>query len=194
MLARGLDEAGTVAAPSDIAEIGELFALSPAQIRRAAGRGPSGNERPHRSQGARRIGARGVYGGARELATRVEPVFGWDDLVLPAPTLRRLRELTAAIGRAIRCSRAWAFVRAAGGRASLRATVLGRVGHGQDDGGRVVARELGLDLFRIDLSAVVSKYIGETEKNLERVFRGRGGRNAILFFDEADALFGKRSR
>src|SRR5204862_4546047 len=59
--------------------------------------------------------------------------------------------------------------------------------------GQVLARDLGLDLFRIDLATVVSKYIGETEKNLERIFTAADGSNAILFFDEADALFGKRS-
>ena len=59
--------------------------------------------------------------------------------------------------------------------------------------GQVLARDLGLDLFRIDLATVVSKYIGETEKNLDRIFDAADGSNAILFFDEADALFGKRS-
>ena len=69
----------------------------------------------------------------------------------------------------------------------------GASGTGKTMSAAVVARELGLDLFRIDLSAVVSKYIGETEKNLERIFKAAEGSNAILFFDEADALFGKRS-
>ena len=69
-----------------------------------------------------------------------------------------------------------------------------RVGHRQDDGApRCSPRELGLDLFRVDLATIVSKYIGETEKNLDRIFDAAEGSNAILFFDEADALFGKRS-
>ncbi len=85
-------------------------------------------------------------------------------------------------------------VRASGRRLRVApGDVLRRLGNGQDDVGRGRGARLGLDLFRIDLSAVVSKYIGETEKNLERIFKAAEGSNAILFFDEADALFGKRS-
>ena len=120
-------------------------------------------------------------------------MYGWDDLVLPDPTLRRLHEFAAAIRSREQVFRSWAFVRAAGGSASLRAMFSGASGTGKTMSAAVVARELGLDLFRIDLSAVVSKYIGETEKNLERIFKAAEGSNAILFFDEADALFGKRS-
>ncbi|MET1001900.1 MAG: ATP-binding protein [Acidimicrobiia bacterium] len=190
----GLDEAGTVAAASDIAEIAELFALSPAQIRRAAVRAARAGTNGHTDRRALAGSARAECTAAlEELATRVEPVFGWDDLVLPEPTLRRLRELAAAIRAREQVFRAWAFVRAAGGSASLRAMFSGASGTGKTMSAAVVARELGLDLFRIDLSAVVSKYIGETEKNLERIFKAAEGSNAILFFDEADALFGKRS-
>ena len=78
-------------------------------------------------------------------------------------------------------------------RIVLAGDVHRRARHRQDHGGGVIGRELGLDLFRIDLSAVVSKYIGETEKNLDRIFTAGAGNNAMLFFDEADALFGKRS-
>ena len=113
--------------------------------------------------------------------------------MLPDPTLRRLHEFAAAIRSREQVFRSWAFVRAAGGSASLRAMFSGASGTGKTMSAAVVARELGLDLFRIDLSAVVSKYIGETEKNLERIFKAAEGSNAILFFDEADALFGKRS-
>src|SRR5206468_12484750 len=75
----------------------------------------------------------------------------------------------------------------------LKVLFAGESGTGKTMAGQVLARDLGLDLFRIDLATVVSKYIGETEKNLDRIFDAAEGSNAILFFDEADALFGKRS-
>jgi SpoVK/Ycf46/Vps4 family AAA+-type ATPase len=107
--------------------------------------------------------------------------------------LRRLREFAAAIRAREQVFRGWAFVRGSGGSTSLRALFAGASGTGKTMSAAVIARAIGLDLFRIDLSAVVSKYIGETEKNLERIFQAAEGSNAILFFDEADALFGKRS-
>src|SRR5207248_4941858 len=87
----------------------------------------------------------------------------------------------------------WGFERRIDSGKGLKALFAGASGTGKTMTAGVIARELGLDLYRIDLSGVVSKYIGETEKNLDRIFRAAHCSNAILFFDEADALFGKRS-
>ena len=87
----------------------------------------------------------------------------------------------------------WGYQRTVAPDQGLKVLFAGESGTGKTMAGQVLARELGLDLFRIDLAAVVSKYIGETEKNLDRIFSAAEGSNAILFFDEADALFGKRS-
>jgi SpoVK/Ycf46/Vps4 family AAA+-type ATPase len=127
------------------------------------------------------------------LAVRAPTPHAWDDLVLPAPTLARLRDFSAAIrDRAIVLDR-WGFGRRAVRARGVSALFAGASGTGKTMAASVIARELALDLFVVDLSTVVSKYIGETEKNLEKVFRAARDAGAILFFDEADALFGKRS-
>jgi len=127
------------------------------------------------------------------LARRLEPNHSWDDLVLPADALAQLHEICGQHRHRGQVLEAWGF----GERLSLGRglTVLfsGSPGTGKTLAASVLARELGLELYRIDLSRVVNKYIGETEKNLERVFEAAVDAGAILFFDEADALFGKRS-
>jgi hypothetical protein len=125
------------------------------------------------------------------LATPVTADYRWSDLVLPPPALRQLRELAEAIVNRDRVLREWGFTR--GGASGLAALFGGSSGTGKTMSATVIARETGLDLWRIDLSAVVSKYIGQTEKHLERIFTAARDGNAILFFDEADALFGQRS-
>jgi hypothetical protein len=127
------------------------------------------------------------------LAQRVELAHTWDDLVLPAATMARLRELSSAVSRREQVFGDWGFRRSSGGYSSLRMLFTGESGTGKTMSAAVVAHEAGLELFQVDVSAVVSKYIGETEKNLERIFRAAEGSDALLFFDEADALFGKRS-
>jgi hypothetical protein len=127
------------------------------------------------------------------LAQRVELTYSWDDLVLPRPTEARLRELSSAIAAREQVFSSWGFRRLSGGHSSLRVLFTGSSGTGKTMSAAVLAREVGLELFQVDLSAVVSKYIGETEKNLEQIFRAAEGSGALLFFDEADALFGKRS-
>ena len=87
----------------------------------------------------------------------------------------------------------WGYEKTVARTPGPEGAVRRRVRHGKTMAAQVLARDLGLDLFRIDLATVVSKYIGETEKNLDRIFGAAEGSNAILFFDEADALFGKRS-
>jgi hypothetical protein len=126
------------------------------------------------------------------LAQRVSQRHAWEDLVLPAETRERVRALIDALASRDLVLGRWGLG-ASLGNLGLRALFAGSSGTGKTMTAGVIARELGLDAYRIDLSQIVSKYIGETEKNLERIFQGAAGANAILFFDEADALFGKRS-
>jgi len=126
-------------------------------------------------------------------ARRVPVTYGWDDLVLPADVMDQLRELVARVEHRARVMDEWGFDAKLSGGKGISALFAGPPGTGKTMAAQVIAGALGLDLFAIDLSAVVSKYIGETEKNLERVFRAAADSDAILFFDEADALFGKRS-
>lgn len=131
--------------------------------------------------------------GLDELAQRITPRATWDDLVLPATQLGVLRQIAAQVRQRTRVYDEWGF----GNRhvRGLGVAVLfsGQSGTGKTLAAEVLANDLALDLYRIDLSSVVSKYIGETEKNLRRVFDAAEESGAILLFDEADALFGKRS-
>jgi ATPase family associated with various cellular activities (AAA) len=128
-----------------------------------------------------------------DLAHRIEPAAGWDDLVLPEPQFETLREIAVHVRHRATVYEDWGF--AAKGARGLGVTALfaGPSGTGKTMAAEVLANEMRLDLYRIDLSSVVSKYIGETEKNLRRVFDAAEEGGAILLFDEADALFGKRS-
>ncbi|MBC2900132.1 ATP-binding protein [Streptomyces cupreus] len=131
--------------------------------------------------------------GMDELGRRIEPEAGWDDLVLHDRQTGVLREIVAHVRQRATVHQEWGF--AATLRRGLGVTALfaGGSGTGKTLAAEVMAKELGLDLFVIDLSQVVSKYIGETEKNLRRVFDAAERGGALLLFDEADALFGKRS-
>lgn len=137
-----------------------------------------------RSQEARRIDG---------LAQHIEPASGWEDLILPEQQQTALRQIAAHLRHRPTVYQRWGF--AAKGARGLGISVLfaGESGTGKTMAAEVLANELHLDLYRIDLSAVVSKYIGETEKNLARVFDAAEDSGIILLFDEADALFGKRS-
>jgi hypothetical protein len=119
----------------------------------------------------------------------------WDTLVLPEPQLATLRLLAAQVRQRQRVHGDWGFGAQAGGQRGLGIAALfcGESGVGKTLACEVLAQELGLTLLRIDLAGVVSKYIGETEKNLQRVFDAAEAAGALLLFDEADALFGKRS-
>lgn len=127
------------------------------------------------------------------LAQLIEPFATWDDLILPAAQKQVLRTIVAQVRqRTIVCDR-WGFGRKSSRGLGIHALFAGPSGTGKTMAAEVMARELSLDLHRIDLSALVSKYIGETEKNLRRVFDAAERGGSILLFDEADALFGKRS-
>lgn len=131
--------------------------------------------------------------GLARLARRVEPAVGWDDLVLPAPTHRRLRELAVRARHRDQVLGQWGM-RPGGGRGrGVIALFAGSSGTGKTMSAEVVAADLGMDLYVVDLSTVVDKYVGETEKNLERIFTEASAVDAVLLFDEADAIFGKRS-
>ncbi len=113
--------------------------------------------------------------------------------MLPADRLAQLKEICARATHGHVVYDRWAFGRKLSTGRGLTALFSGPSGTGKTMAAEIIAGELGLDLFKIDLSQTVSKYIGETEKNLDRIFRAAENANAILFFDEADALFGKRS-
>ena len=127
------------------------------------------------------------------LAERIEPRSGWADLVLPDAQLGLLRDLARQARHRAQVYDEWGFARTSTRGYGLTALFAGESGTGKTMAAEVLADDLGLDLFRIDLSAVVSKYIGETEKNLRAVFDAAEASGAVLLFDEADALFGKRS-
>ncbi len=127
------------------------------------------------------------------LARHIEPRYGWDDIVLPVDGLAQLREMCARAKHQMRVLELWGYGRKHARRRGTTALFAGAPGTGKTMAAEIIAGSLGLDLYRIDLSAVVSKYIGETEKNLERIFRAADQGDAVLLFDEADAIFGKRS-
>ncbi|HLM54876.1 MAG TPA: ATP-binding protein [Pyrinomonadaceae bacterium] len=128
-----------------------------------------------------------------DLAQRIEPAAGWADIVLPDYQLRTLREIAAHVRQRATVYERWGFASRGPRGLGISALFAGPSGTGKTMAAEVLAADLRLDLYRIDLSSVVSKYIGETEKNLRRVFDAAEESGAVLLFDEADALFGKRS-
>ncbi|HYM49495.1 MAG TPA: ATP-binding protein [Candidatus Limnocylindrales bacterium] len=171
------------------------FLLSGEQVRRAARAGrlhAAGADRPLRLDDLR-LGARAQNAaGLERLARRIEPAVRFEDLVLPADVIELLRELVARARRRERVLDEWRMG-AASRRRGLAALFAGPSGTGKTMAAEVVAGALGLDLYVVDLATVVDKYVGETEKNLDRIFDQAEGVNGVLLFDEADALFGKRS-
>jgi len=128
-----------------------------------------------------------------DLAQRIEPVAAWEDLVLPPAQKQILRAIAVHVRQRTKVYETWGFAAKSARGLGISALFAGASGTGKTMAAEVLANELRLDLYRIDLSQVVSKYIGETEKNLRRVFDAAEEGGAILLFDEADALFGKRS-
>lgn len=128
-----------------------------------------------------------------DLAQRVHPTHDWDDIVLPEDAFRQLREIAAQVRLRAKVYEGWGFGRKLGRGLGISALFSGPSGTGKTFAAEILANEFDLALYRIDLSGVVSKYIGETEKNLRKVFDAAEDSGAVLFFDEADALFGKRT-
>ena len=127
------------------------------------------------------------------LAQRLNPKATWDDLVLPDKASGLLHQMVDQMRQRSQVYEEWGFQRKMNRGLGVNALFAGDSGTGKTMAAEVIANDLRLNLYRIDLSAVVSKYIGETEKNLRRLFDAAEDGGAILFFDEADALFGKRS-
>ncbi len=128
-----------------------------------------------------------------DLAQPIIPGASWDELVLPETQRQVLRDIAAHVRQRAKVYESWGFAGKGGRGLGISALFAGASGTGKTMAAEVIAGELRLDLYRIDLSSVISKYIGETEKNLRRVFDAAEAGGAILLFDEADALFGKRS-
>ena len=127
------------------------------------------------------------------LAQRLDPKATWEDIVLPSSESVLLRQIADQVGQRSRVYEEWGFSKKMNRGLGINALFAGESGTGKTMAAEVIANDLRLNLYRIDLSAVVSKYIGETEKNLRRLFDAAEEGGTILFFDEADSLFGKRS-
>ena len=127
------------------------------------------------------------------LAQRLDPKATWADIVLPSAESKLLRELAAQVRHRSVVYDGWGFRQKMTRGLGINALFAGQSGTGKTMAAEVLANDLRLSLFRVDLSAVVDKYVGETPKNLRKLFDAAESGGAILFFDEADALFGKRS-
>ncbi len=186
-------------APEVIEALAEKFSLSTGQIADAvtAARAAA----MWRSPDAPLVTADDLYSAARtqstpilnSLARKIVPHYYWDDIVLPSDTVQQLREIALQMEHRHLVFQTWGFARRLALGKGLMSLFAGSSGTGKTMAADIIANALGLDLYKIDLSGVVSKYIGETEKNLNHIFAEAESANAILFFDEADALFGKRS-
>lgn len=190
------NELGPLAENLNITDIASQFAFGPRQVAaakcaaeavaRLSGRGIAEADlrRGARSQNA---------AGLERLAQRIEPAVSWADIVLPDRIRTQLLELTTRARNRERVLSDWRM-RPGGGRGrGVTALFAGDSGTGKTMAAEVIAGDLGLDLYTVNLATVVDKYVGETEKNLERIFVEAARVSAVLLFDEADAIFGKRS-
>jgi hypothetical protein len=184
---------------STFSALADRFVLTPGQIRNAVTsaadvhRLKHGSDEPLKDETLFEAARAQSNQSLGKLALRVNTIHTWDDLVLPIPTLRQVQEVAAAIEYQNVVYSEWGFEHRITSGKGLKVLFAGASGTGKTMTASVIAKDLGLDLYKVDLSGIVSKYIGETEKNLDRIFRAAHCSNAILFFDEADALFGKRS-
>jgi hypothetical protein len=182
----GLDLAGTMA----------QFRLTAEQVQRAA-RAARMQAHAHEvplDEDELKAGARAQNAaGLERLARRIQPAVRFDDLVLPPDTMAQLRELLTRACYREQVMDVWKMGGPAARRRGLTALFAGPSGTGKTMAAEVLAGELGLDLYTVDLATVVDKYVGETEKNLDRIFAEAERINGVILFDEADALFGKRS-
>jgi ATP-dependent 26S proteasome regulatory subunit len=182
------------AAHNDLADrLAAQFQLTPARIRAAVAEADTtvalGEPLETRLWRAARAQARPRLDG---LARRVEPAVTWNDLVLPEEAVTTLRATVAAARGQATAYTHWGFAARNGRGLGLSALFAGPSGTGKTSAAEIVAGELELDLYQIDVSQVVSKYVGETEKQLRRIFDAAERGACVLLFDEADALFGKR--
>lgn len=183
----------------DLPTLATKFRFSGGQIRDAVA--TARNLARWRDPGNGHVSAQDLYAASRlqsnrklgELARKITPHYVWQDIVLPVDRMQQLHEIVNQLKYRARVYDTWGFDRKLAMGKGLNTLFAGPSGTGKTMAADIMAGELGLDLYKIDLSGVVSKYIGETEKNLARIFDEAATSNAILFFDEADALFGKRS-
>jgi len=195
-----MNRCGVDAEQDDLAAVADFFQLSYEQVRAAASDLAFRHRLENSDQNAK-IAKDGLFAAARqqsygdmgELAAKTKNYYSLHDLVLPAVTLSRVQEFISAINSRRLVYEQWDFQRRLGGATGIVSLFTGASGTGKTMTASVIANEIGLDLYRIELSGIVSKYIGETEKNLDKIFKAAKQANCILFFDEADALFGKRS-
>jgi SpoVK/Ycf46/Vps4 family AAA+-type ATPase len=193
---RALEGAGDDVGHDEQARAIAQFRLNPEQITRAAraARLQSGAASRKVTADDLRAGARAQNAaGLERLARRIEPKVTWDDLVLPPHVVAQLLELVARVHQRDRVLGEWAMGSRSSKGHGVKALFAGDSGTGKTVSAEAVAQDLGLDLYVVDLATVVDKYIGETEKNLDRIFAEADRVNGVLLFDEADALFGKRS-
>ena len=201
-----LESLGTTADERDVQVVGDRFCLDGSQIAkaaamarnlvllRAAAEDSASLETPEPTLSELFAAARAQSGhDLAAAARRIEPKHTWADIVLPENTLTQLQEICSRVVYRPRVLSEWGFDRKLSSGKAVNALFAGPSGCGKTMAAEVIANELQLDLYKIDLAGVVSKYIGETEKNLDRIFKAAENANASLFFDEADALFGKRS-
>jgi ATP-dependent 26S proteasome regulatory subunit len=182
-----------------LAELAGKFRLTAGQIRSAAATAQSVGL--WRDPESRTIHKEDLYAACRQqsnhklnqLASKITPRYVWADIVLPKDQLNQLREVCSYVKYHHVVYEEWGFEHKLSLGKGLNVLFAGPSGTGKTMAAEIMANELGLDLYRIDLATVVSKYIGETEKNLDRIFKEAQDSNSILFFDEADAIFGKRS-
>jgi ATPase family associated with various cellular activities (AAA) len=180
----------------DLQELTSQFQLSTSMIRRACTAAvgqltmPSAPSLKQVLWQSCRVQARP---GLDELAERIESKLSWEDLVLPPLQKGTLKEISAHVRQKAKVYEDWGFASKSRRGLGITALFSGPSGTGKTLAAGVLANELNLDLYKIELSAVVSKYIGETEKNLQRIFDAAESGGVILLFDEADSIFGKRS-
>jgi SpoVK/Ycf46/Vps4 family AAA+-type ATPase len=183
----------------DIGALANKFRFTGGQIFDAAA---TARHLAHRRQpDAPTVAMRDLYEGARlqsnpklsALARKIEPHYSWGDIILPPDRIEQLREICNYMKHRSLVYDQWGFDQKLALGKGLNVLFAGPPGTGKTMAAEIIAHEFSLDLYKIDLSSVVSKYIGETEKNLSRIFTEAETSNAILFFDEADALFGRRS-
>ena len=203
---RGLENANVGVDPQTVVAIADRFRLNQNQIseaietargqalwRAAQQQEPASGELQPTPQDLFRAARRHSGRELASLARKIESVQTWNDLVLPDDAMTQLQEIVLRMVHRHRVLHQWGFDRKLSSGKGVNALFAGTSGTGKTMAAEVIANELGLELYKVDLAGVVSKYIGETEKNLERIFDAAEEANAILFFDEADALFGKRS-
>ncbi len=194
------DALGDAAATVDVAGLAAKFRLTPGVIVDAVATARTLSP-PDADGGAGELTTAALYRACRELsgrrlgalASKTTPRYGWDDIVLPDSTYAALRDVTERITHRGTVYDEWGFDAKHSLGKGLVVLFTGPSGTGKTMAAEIIAREAGLDLYRIDLANVISKYIGETEKNLGEVFDAAEATDAILLFDEADALFGKRT-